>query len=392
MLILCFFFQPTFAQNYNSASAKYQSVAEKIVGYNLEVKPGEHVLITGSPNEIALMEELQVAVSKAGGLAHLSITIPEANKRSMMAMPMAQLSQPRTMGAIFARNFDCFVNLNSTQNPALFKDVPEERFAAWRKGGLAEAEAHKKAHYRSVSLGQTGGIPTPAYAKSENANFDEMNVMFWKAVDADYTQMTRSGNRIAGLIVPGKKVKVTSKSGTNLTFKIGDSKPQLNTGKTSDNLKISGPANAWLPAGEVFACANPKSANGVIVVPSMRIRGEVIKNLKLTFANGRVTEMSADENLELIKESIDQSSKDVNVFSLFDVGLNPNSHKLANSDYTSWEMAGMVSLGIGNNSWAGGAVEADNSFFFHLAKASMKIDNVLVVDNGKLVSDMVSSK
>ncbi len=66
------------------------------------------------------------------------------------------------------------------------------------------------------------------------------------------------------------------------------------------------------------------------------------------------------------------------------IGLNKNSHQLEGSDYVSWEMAGMVSLGMGENGWAGGGVNADAAFNFHLPKATLSIDEKTIVKDGKL--------
>ena len=47
---------------------------------------------------------------------------------------------------------------------ALFADVPEERFEAFRETGMALQRANQHNRFRSVTLGQTGGVPTAAYA------------------------------------------------------------------------------------------------------------------------------------------------------------------------------------------------------------------------------------
>ncbi len=102
------------------------------------------------------------------------------------------------------------------------------------------------------------------------------------------------------------------------------------------------------------------SANGTLVVPEHSFRGKKIKNLKLTFTNGRMSGITADENLEDFKKSLDMSTGYKDVLSLVDIGINPNSKPMSGSGYHSWEMGGMVSLVMGNNSWAGGNVKADN--------------------------------
>jgi leucyl aminopeptidase (aminopeptidase T) len=146
----------------------------------------------------------------------------------------------------------------------------------------------------------------------------------------------------------------------------------------------SGPGQAWLPAGEVYACIDPKSANGTIVVPSMEFRGKQIKNIILNYTNGKLTSMKAEENGDLLKKSLEMSTGDKDVLSLVDLGINPNSRILKNSTYYSWEMGGMVTLAIGDNTWAGGEVKSGTGFSFHLPNATVSIDNFLVVNNGQL--------
>ncbi|CAN5342709.1 hypothetical protein BH23BAC1_BH23BAC1_07530 [soil metagenome] len=65
---------------------------------------------------------------------------------------------------------------------------------------------------------------------------------------------------------------------------------------------------------------------------------------------------------------------------------------MSGSGYHSWEMSGMVSLVMGNNSWAGGNVKADNQQSFHIANSNLSIDQIPVVVNGKLQELIFSRK
>ena len=234
------------------------------------------------------------------------------------------------------------------------------------------------------TLGQTGGIPSPAYAKMKGANYDEMLSVFWNAVDVDYNKMLKDGQQIAKMMKPGSVVKIKNDAGTDLSLRIGLQPIKINSGSSLANMGETGPAQAWLPAGEVYACTDPKSANGTLVVPLMEFRGKQIKNLRLSFANGKLTDMKADENVELIKKALEMSTGDKDVLSIFDIGINQNSRILKNSNYYSWEMGGMVTLVIGDNTWAGGNVRSGTSFNFHLPNTTASIDGVSVVSNGEL--------
>lgn len=362
----------------------YDAVAEKIVNHTLEVQPGEVVIISGTPSEMDLLGALVVAVSKAGGQPAVTVNIPGANKRALMETPIEYLKMTPTFPLLLVRAADCFINTGSIQDLKLFADVPEERMAASRQALLPISDAINRTHFRSVGLGQTGGIPTKAYAESKGAEFGEMLAMFWKSLDVDYDQMWVNGKTISKLLGANSVIKVTSSAGTNLTFRISEMPARINCGRCSENISAFGPASTWLPAGEAYACVDPSSASGTMVVPSLDFRGNEVKNLKLTFKDGRMTGLTADKNGDLISKSLEMSTGDKDVLSLVDIGINPNSQPLKNSDYYSWEMAGMVTISIGNNAWAGGNVVSDNALSFHLANSTLTVDGKPVVTNGKL--------
>jgi hypothetical protein len=72
------------------------------------------------------------------------------------------------------------------------------------------------------------------------------------------------------------------------------------------------------------------------------------------------------------------------MLSIVDVGVNPDSKPFPGSDYASWEMGGMVTLSTGNNSWAGGSIEASGGLNFHLAGATLTAGGTTLCDNGVL--------
>jgi len=142
--------------------------------------------------------------------------------------------------------------------------------------------------------------------------------------------------------------------------------------------------NSWLPAGEAFATVRTGSANGTVVVPSMDFRGSALKNVKITFKDGVMTDMSSGSDLAGLREFLDSTTGDTTMLSIVDVGLNPDSHPIVGSDYASWEMGGMVTLGMGANSWAGGSVVASGALTFHLTGATLSVGDITVCEKGKL--------
>ena len=68
-----------------------------------------------------------------------------------------------------------------------------------------------------------------------------------------------------------------------------------------------------------------------------------------------------------------------------DLGLNPRSRTPTGSSYYSWEMGGMVTLGLGNNSWAGGENDSDAALALHVPGTTLSINGKTIVKDGKLV-------
>jgi len=371
-----------------AGEADYGSIADKLVTQSLEVQPGEIVAIYGGPTEIKFMEALVVAVAKAGGQPIVQLDLPQANKRAIMETPLEHLKRLPTAQLHLNRLSDCVISLGSVQDPTLFADVPEERLAAARQAAAPLNDALRTASFRSVSLGQTGGIPTEAYAKSEHADFEQMNTMFWRALDIAPDQLSVSGVRVAGLLKPGSEFRVTSKAGTDLTFKIDRVPARINAGRTGDVIQSAGPAQVWLPAGEAYACVDGGSASGTLVVPHMTFRGVPIRNLRMTFDSARIVKMLADTNGEMLQQYLDSTSANSKNLSAVDIGLNPHSQPLPGSQYHSWEMGGMVTLVTGNNAWAGGENDADGGLSVHVAEASVTVDGQKLVQDGQLESKL----
>jgi leucyl aminopeptidase (aminopeptidase T) len=197
----------------------YDAIAGSLVNESAGVQPGEVVLINGNPHQVDLMAAIQVAVARAGGQPILVLNIPEANKRVVMETAMEHLERLPTGFLLLNRIADVNINVGSVQDPNLFADVPEERLAATRAAGAPLSEAFSNMRTRNVSLGQTGGIPTEAYAASMGADPREMTEIFWQAVAVSPSDLAAEGEAVTGKLTAGAEVRVTSAAGTYLTLR-----------------------------------------------------------------------------------------------------------------------------------------------------------------------------
>ena len=363
----------------------YEAIATRVVTESAGVKPGEVVVINGSIAEPRLLEALQAAVLLAGGHPIVAINFPRANKRALTQAPIEYLRQPPRADLAMLEAGDVFISAGAVEDPELFSDVDEARLNAVREANQVAGEAAARKRARSVDIGQAGGIPTAAYAKSRNADYKAMRAMFFKALAVPANVIAQRGAVVSGKMQPGQQVRLRSASGTDLTFKLAAGRSRVSTGRAADNDTGQGMASAFLPAGDFYACVDPASANGVLVSPADRFRGKPVRNLRVTFQNGAIASITADEGAEALQRYLAELDDNGKKMSLINIGLNPESRPLKDSDYMSWEMSGVPTVFVGNAMWAGCAHGGEGSQQFHQLGATLAAENAEVIKDGNLV-------
>ena len=79
------------------------------------------------------------------------------------------------------------------------------------------------------------------------------------------------------------------------------------------------------------------------------------------------------------------------VFAYIDIGINPNVNLIPNSRMVAWMATGMVTLGIGNNAWAGGQNASSFGMPNYLPGSTLTLDGEVLVKDGVL-STLFTSK
>jgi leucyl aminopeptidase (aminopeptidase T) len=361
---------------------KFDEVADRIVNQSLEVQPGETVRIIGTPNELEALEALYVAVFKSGGIASLSISLPDAEVRIAKEVKTEYLRQPMWVDAFMQRLTDCVIIVESMDDADRWKNLDPEVLAAFRESSDFSRVVSRHRRVRVVTLGQIGGIPTEVAANLYQADYTEMKNNFWEAMSADHKMLQKKGKALLSQLAPGSKVHITSPHGTDITFRLADNAPMISCGKTTDQHNTRGSNYAWLPAGDAFTAINPGSANGQIIVPTYFIPGVKYTNLKIHFKKGLITSISADQSTAQLESRFLGKGADSAPLSSIDLGLNPYSKVLGH--YRSFEMAGMITLGIGDNNWAGGDLDVGVNYNFHLDGSTLTVDNKKIISHGIL--------
>ena len=362
-----------------------ETIAWQVVTRAADVRPGELVLITGGHQDRALLEQLSVYVQKAGAYPVLEIDSESLERMSLTEVPASADATIATGARKLWSALDTIITIPHALRSDYLKDVTAERRASHATVLLKTEELANHRGIKRVELGN-GMYPTDDNARRFGMDRAQLSSVFFTALAVDPAELLKTGTRIATPLQTGKQVRLTHKNGTDLRFVLAGKQPTVSDGALSaDDVKAGGARTlSWLPAGEVYVTPAPGSAEGNVFIDRAFYAGSEITGLRLAFKQGRLLAMSASKGLEVLEAAYaaegDPRKGD---FAFVDIGLNA---KLDAQKVLTFTSGGMVTVGFGNNLWAGG----DNNVPFdvggcYLPGATLTIDGKAVVKDGRLV-------
>ncbi|MBA3456372.1 MAG: aminopeptidase [Deltaproteobacteria bacterium] len=140
--------------------------------------------------------------------------------------------------------------------------------------------------------------------------------------------------------------------------------------------------NSWLPAGEVYLTPVPGTVEGKLVDDRMIFEDKEITGITADIKAGKITSISAKTGWDAVKAIYDAAGPGKNDVGLLDFGINPAIK--AGPKNESFVAAGIVTLGTGNNTWAGGTNKEPFGFQFFLTGATVTLDGKPLVEAGVL--------
>ncbi|TDI82020.1 MAG: hypothetical protein E2O79_07065 [Caldithrix sp.] len=363
-------------------------LAQKLVNQCARIQENEIVLISGGVRDIKLLEDVATHVRKAGAFPLVTLNSDRMDRLYYDEVPSKYDTQFPELDHKLATMIDARINISYSENSSLLADVPPERIAAVAKSLAPISTLRNKRKVRSVSLGNDLN-PTTDRAQQFGLSMEELAEVYWSGVNIDYAKLESIGNSIQKKLASGKEIHITNRNGTDLKVQIEAKSVSVSDGVISEHDVQQGGAacQVWLPAGEVYLVPVPGTAQGKIVVDKQFYLDKEIKGLELTFMDGKLSNMKAKSGLETLKARYDVSGEGKDEFAFIDVGVNPNVKIPKNSKMDAWMASGMIIVGLGNNTWAGGENESDFAMQNFLPGSTLKVDGEVIVQDGVLVSD-----
>ena len=365
----------------------YGELARRVVKTSANVKPGDVVVVYGGKHDIALMEALAIETAKQGGMVTMFLDSDKFERAFYTEVPEQYLEQPPSYFAEWVKHMNVWIGLPGVEDPkAVYGDVPQERFAKANKAGQVVTDVLNASGVRVVSL----GYPTQSDAAVYQLDFATYQKVFWDAVGADYQKISQDGNKLKQMLQEAKTVRVTSPSGTDFTFSVGDRPIFVDDGIVTEEKaksKYFVTRYASLPGGSIFFAPIETSANGKVVVPRDRCQFKPLTGESFVFNQGHLENFNAESGGQCYAEAMAPYTGPKDMFAYFQIGLNPAAKVMENpGDYRPGNAAGLVYISVGDNQLFGGSnkVQGAGGFGFPIVNATVTIDGKTVVQDGKL--------
>jgi leucyl aminopeptidase (aminopeptidase T) len=206
------------------------------------------------------------------------------------------------------------------------------------------------------------------------------------AVLDDYVAMDALGQRIAGAWEQGSVVHITSPHGTDFTARIDGRHGMYIAGKAHHLPGTTLTASAF-PDGEATVAPLEESGEGVIVWDTVADMVGLLKEpVRLTIHKGRIERIEGGAEASQLRDILERQN-DPNCYAFpaeIAIGLNPKS-KITSSMRSSKKLLGTAHLALGTNADIGGTVWAKLHLDGLIRYPTIRVDDTLVVENGKVL-------
>ncbi|MBO4903150.1 MAG: aminopeptidase [Lachnospiraceae bacterium] len=287
--------------------ARIIKLAQNLVHYSCEVKPGDKVYIHYIGNATKeLARALVKEVYQTGGVPFIHFEDPQMRREMILHCSEEQMKLRAEIDGAEMKKMDCYIGIRGTDNVSELADVPSEKMAIYEKYYANEVHGKIRVpHTRWVIL----RYPNAAMAQLNNTSQEAFEDFFFDVCTMDYSKMGKAMKNLVDLMNKTDRVRLTG-PGTDLSFSIKDIPAIPCDGKLN------------IPDGEVFTAPVRDSVNGVITynTPSL-YQGYTYENVSLTFENGKIVKAESN-NTEKINQvfDTDEGSRYVGEFA---IGVNP---------------------------------------------------------------------
>ncbi len=283
---------------------RYGKLAKLLVGYSLEVKRGERVLLDmfDVPDEFSV--ELMRAVRAVGATPLIEIRHSRITREILRETDGKHAALVRDVELFRMKKMNGYIAVRGSANANEAADVPADRMAQYARA-LRPVLNHRINKTRWVVL----RWPTPSMAQSANMSTEAFENLYFDVCTMNYRKMAKAMAPLERRMKRANRVHLKG-PGTDLTFSIKGIGAKMCRGDHN------------IPDGEVFSCPVKDSVNGQITFNTPTIySGTKFENVHLEFKTGKIIKATSS-NTKKLNEILDTDAG-ARYIGEFSLGFNP---------------------------------------------------------------------
>lgn len=202
------------------------------------------------------------------------------------------------------------------------------------------------------------------------------------SMDLDYEQVSKETEKLRKILTKAKEIQVTTKAGTNITFRVDGVE-----GKSATGIYQEPGQGGNLPGSEAYIAPITNKTNGTIVIDgSSRIKDTtllIIKPIKLEIKNGIITKIQGGVEAEKLKNTLvwahNKALYPERVWKIgeFGIGMNKKAKIIGSVNFDE-KAYGTCHFAIGNNYWFGGDIKTIIHLDQVIKDPTIKIDGKIL--------------
>jgi aminopeptidase len=351
-----------------------EKLADLLVNYSVEVKPGDKVMIQGSTAGEPLIKAVYQKVLQAGGHPTMFTTLPGEGELLFRYGNDEQLKHIPEPLRLAMSTYDCRIYVMAENNTRELSGVDPAKMVirSQTRGELMKIMMKRSAagELRWV----LAPYPTNAYAQDAEMSLTEYEDFLYNACMPDMNDAHQS--KIVKWLKGKKRVHLIGKE-TDLRLSIAGRVFESCDGKKN------------MPDGEVFTGPVENSVEGHVFFSFPAIyNGREVTGVRLWFEKGKVVKATADKNQDFLVKTLatDKGSKRVGEFA---IGTNEGITKFTREILFDEKIGGSFHMALGAGYPETGS-KNESAIHWDMVcdlrdGGEIRVDDTLFYKNGKFV-------
>ncbi|MGI5900982.1 MAG: aminopeptidase [Desulfitobacteriia bacterium] len=310
---------------------RVQQLAKNIIGYSLELKKDEKLLIEVVGQDLPLAKELIKEAYRVGALPYVVQINHTLHREILKGLSVEQAQAMASWDLARMKDMQAYVGIRAGDNVNELADVPSEKMQIYMTHYSKPVHSEQRVkHTRWCVL----RYPNASMAQLAEMSTEGFEDLYFKVCNLDYAKMSKAMDPLKELMEKTDQVRIVG-PGTELEFSI----------QGLPAIKCDGKMN--IPDGELFTAPIRDSVNGVISfnTPSL-YQGFTFENIVLEFEKGRIVKATANNTQKLNKIlDTDEGARYIGEFAF---GFNPEIQKPMKDTLFDEKIDGSFHLALGS--------------------------------------------